>query len=289
MNPVNQIIAPVSGCFSGSSVQFVYPNPVRRKTIIFGEACYSETQGRTIFIHTRHAGNHNFVQIPLKTEILDFYLLQQHPDQLYQTDFQTALNWYKNGPNRYVKQDCNTLPKVYIEKQKFLKPEFFANGQFNELMYMGWNMFLTTGVHLPNLDLLLRDIADIKWKNIDLFIGTHSILSYKNDENRTFCIYLLPDERKYPVPKYIWVAVKTESRRAVGFLILNDVNASEEDVIRAELCESKCMKMNWLINLLNENAHSTIANGYVWCCELNDFAKRIREFPKLDGKYKLLT
>lgn len=298
VNSINEIQIPIFGCNNSiaTSIEVIYPNPVKRITVVLGEACYSESAGRTLFIHTRHTSeNLRFMQIPIRIENFDYCSMQQHPNQMYQTDFTVAFNWYKYGPNKYVKTaNCVTLPKTFVEKEQFIKDNFFNDGQLYQQMHMGWNVFLTryfnsNKSHLHNFERLFNDVMQLKRRNFDIYVGTHSFQLLKVENKRLYRIYLLPEERKYSLPKYIWMVVKTDSRRAVAFLILNDPKATDDDIARDELCESKCMKIKWLRNLLSDNSVSNVRNGYVWCCELFSFMDKVHEMPRLSGKYKLLV
>lgn len=181
-------------------------------------------------------------------------------------------------------------PKPDVIKHNFIKREHFPDGQLHELYNsMGWNFFLSFE-HFPNFGLLLKDIMHLKEKNFDLFMGTHDILALKVNRNRFDLadIYLMPDEKKYPVPKYIWIVVTVGARKAAAFLIFNNIYATRDEIESAELCESKCTQLTWLKYLVRGNSYSNTRNGYVWCCELDSFKKNINEIPLLGDKYKFL-
>lgn len=281
-------MAPVPHCNSSItvSVAFGYLNEWKEEMFVIGEACYSEIEGRTLFIHTKHDSKRNNQQIPLRKDTHISYARFPKPNDKYENYFATALHHYR---------DIN--PKLFLRKQYFIQPEHFSSVDEHDMVAMDYNFFLTNGVspdhlsfHFPNYDLLLKDIMSLKKVGtFDLYVGAHSVLSLKNFDSRPVEIYLIPNESKYVVPKYVWIVVKTESRKAAAFLILNDINASEEDVRRAEICESRCTEMRWLRYLMIQNSYNNSRNGYVWCCDLKPFAHIVREMPQLDGKFKFLA
>lgn len=277
---VEEIITSTPSC-SGTSVEFGYANPITEETLVLGAACYSEVEGRTLFIHTRKDDSQNDA---LKTEKVN-YLTQRHPSSRYKVDMLVAATLDELEIRLKQKLQTKTVP--FFEMRHFIDLPTLSNGQLYSSLKLGWNFFVANGFdHMPNFDLLHRDIAT--QKNYDLYMGTHGILSLQNAQNQPVDAYLLPDEKKYPIPKYVWLVIKTDTRKTAAFLILNDVKATEDDVTDAELCESKCEQMQWLTNLLNGNAFNNVKNGYVWCCDLESFARKVPEMPAISGKHELL-
>lgn len=283
---VVQIISPIAYCNATTTipVKFGFPGTRKEELSIIGEACYSESEGRTLFIRTKHSGKGKKQQVALKTEQIN-YLNYPKPDDKYENYIATALHYF---------QHIN--PKLFLRKQYFIQPEFFTSINKYDMIAMDWNFFLTNGVspdhmqdYFPNYDLLLKDIMSMREQTFELYIGAHSVLTQTNFVSRPVNIYLVPEESKYPVPKYVWVVVKTTTKKAIAFLILNDIHASDEYVARAKLCESKCSEIRWLAHLRTGSTYNKTRNGYVWCCELNSFAKHVREMPRLEGKYTFLT
>lgn len=57
---VEKILKAIPG-FSNdaTSIELCYENPIERKSLIVGEAFYSQEEGRTIFVHTKFVKNGN--------------------------------------------------------------------------------------------------------------------------------------------------------------------------------------------------------------------------------------
>lgn len=146
----------------------------------------------------------------------------------------------------------------------------------------------TNSFRFPNYNHLLTDIMKLQDGPFDLYIGTSSVLSLKNVDDIPVDIYMSPREKRFPVPKYIWMVITTEIGKAATFLILNNIYASEEEVKNTTLCESKCTQMKWIDNLLKENTYKNASNGYVWCCDFKSFSNNIPEMPAMNGTFDLL-
>lgn len=286
--PTKQTRKQIPGCSSdATSVEFGYENPIKQNTIVIGEACYNEHEGRTIFVHTKSVRDGDVRSAALKTESVN-YLAQSHSGSRYHIHFLMALNLDLLKERLKKLLSTNNVP--YLEPRRLIDLPILQNGQLNTIMNLGWNDGVTSGYFkLPNYDLLIKDIMTLNDSSFDLYFGTHSVLSMQTESKGAVDVYLIPDEHKYPVPKYFWVAVTTKSGKAAGFLVSNDINANIEELISNPPCESKCSQMTWMSNLLNEDAYKKPKNGFVTCCELNSFKNKVNEMPSIEGKYDLLT
>lgn len=286
VRPVEEILKPVSGCSNnGTSVEFGYENPIEQQTQIMGEACYSEHEGATIFVHTKFIKSGQKRAAVLETERVN-YLAQKHPESKYKVDFLVAARL--DELNVRLEKLLSTKKVPFLEHRHFIDLSMLQNGQLYSALKLGWNFVVTNGFeHLPNYDLLLKDIMSLREKSLDLYLGTHSTLSLKVG-NRNVDVHLLPDQGKYPVPKFLWTVVTTDSGKAAAFLISNDIDASEEDLTIEPPCESICTQFSWMTNLLKNNGHKKPKNGYVFCCELEQFMRIVPEMPALEGKFDLL-
>lgn len=284
---MEEILEPVSGCPTGAtSVEFGYENPIKRNTQIVGEACYSEPEGRTLSVHTTFVGNNQAKDALLRSENAN-YLAKRHPESKYKIDFLLAARLDELNPR--LEKILLTKKVPFLEPRHFIDLSLFQNGQLYSALKLGWNFAVTNGFdHLPNYDLLLEDIIGLKEKSFDLYLGTYSVLSLQNKNQDLVEIYLLPDEKKYRVPEFLWAVVTTESGKGAGFLISNNIEAKEEDLIAKAPCQSKCTEMTWLTNLLDKDSYKKTKNGYVLCCDLDSFVPAVHEMPSLEGKFPLL-
>ncbi|XP_055296364.1 uncharacterized protein LOC129565448 [Sitodiplosis mosellana] len=289
VRPVEEVIKSIPGCpDEATSVEFGYENPIKSKTQLIGEACYSEKEGRTIFVHTKFIKNGNEKYAELDTENVN-YLAQKHPESQYKINFLVASRM--DALNERLERQLSTKKVPFLAPRHFIDLPIWQNGQLYSTLKLGWNYAISNGFdYLANYDLILKDIMGFsELKNFDLYMGTHSKLSLKTKEEDVVDIYVLPNEQKYPVPKYLWIVVTTESGKGAGFLISNNIDAKPDDVAATAPCESKCAQMTWMSNLLNGNAYKNPTNGYVYCCEINKLMRVVTEMPSLEGRYTLLA
>lgn len=288
VRPVEEIVKSVPGCpRDAKSVEFGYENPIKQKTFVIGEACYNENEGRTIFVHTKFVKNGNAKSAILETESVN-YLAREHPDSRYKMGFLAASRL--DLVNERLKKLLSTRKIPFLESRHFIDLPTLQNGQLYSALKLGWNFAIANGYdHLPNYDLLIEDLMSINDNSFELYFGTHSILSLQSETKGPVELYFIPEDRKYPVPKYLWIVATTESGSGAGFLISNDINANVEELTSDAVCESKCAQMTWMTNLLNKDAYKKPKNGFITCCDLNSFKNKVSEMPSIEGKYDLLT
>lgn len=287
VRPIEEILKPVVGCpTDAESVEYGYTNPIKEKSLVLGEACYSETMGKTIFIHTKIAGAGNQIGVQLKTENAN-YLKQAHPTSKYKINL--LMQSRLDELNERLTNKLGTTNVPFLEPRHFIDLDSLQNKQFNTILKLGWNFVIKNGYdHLPNWDTLTADVMGLRGKSYDLYMGTHGILSLKNANGENVDIYLNDEEQRFPVPKYLWLVVKSESKAAAFAILNNDKEIDNNTLARDSICESKCDQMPWLANLLKNKAYETVKNGFVWCCDVQSFQKKIKELPAIDGTYGLL-
>lgn len=285
VRPVEETKKPIFGCpANATSVEFGYENPIKENTLVMGEACYSEIEGRTIFAHTKLVEIGETSAAVLKTERTN-YLGKSHPDSKYKIDFLVAARL--DELNVRLEKLLATKKVPFFEPRHFIDLPMLQNGQLNSALKLGWNFVITNGFdHLPNYDSLLSDIMSLNEDTIDIYMGTHSVLSLKSGDHNVD-VHLLPDERQYPVSEYLWVAVKTSTGQSAGFLISNDIDANESDLATSAPVESRCEQLYWVKSLLANNSYKKPKNGYVLCNRLKYFTEAIPEMSFLgDGRKK---
>lgn len=286
---VREILQRIPGCpENATSIEFGYENPVKQETIVIGEACYDENEGRTIFVHMKLVNHVNAKIAALKTEGANFLTAEKaHPDYWYRAKFYAAATL---GPlNDRLQNLLSTETVPFVTYRSLVDLPMLQNGQLQPALETAWNLALSNGKdELRNYDLLLKDITSLNDNSFDIYLGTHSIFSIQTESKGAVDIHMLPDAQKYPVPKYLWAVVKAGSGRGAGFLISNDIDATVDELIARQPCESKCAQMTWLTNLLNADAYKVPKNGFVTCCDLNSFKSLVPELPSIEGEYDLL-
>lgn len=259
------------------SVHYGYSHPTKTKSFVLGEACYSETEGRTRFIHTKVNGRNN---VYLRTED-ENYFKQTHPPSSYKIDYLMALELGELSER--LKETLGTDRVPHLEFRHFIEASALQNKQFGSILKLSWNFATANGFEkLPNWDLLQSDIqqATADGRTFELYMGTHGILALPNAAGKKTEIFLRDDDKRFPVPKYLWAVVREESK-AVAFAVLNDVRDTENASEQADdICESKCDQITWLTNLKKNDALGNVQNGKVFCCGVEQFANAVAELPR---------
>lgn len=269
---IEEIITPVNGCPEQlSSVEYGFSNPVNKKSYVLGEACYDERLGKTLFVHTTlktDYKNYDLDKVALRVLDDDKHFNKQHPDSRFKLDLLAASRLdtlYERLGGIY---GADNIPNLVSER--FIGSDLLVNYQFYNVMKLGWNYLFINGKSVS--DSVVSTINQVK-KNlrfeskIDIYIGTHGILSMPNTQKIKVDLYMLED--KFPISKYIWMVVVVENK-AVVYIIPNEPsNTIELNVARNELCENKCKSPQY-------------------CCDLADFQRNVSEMPKLSGTFELL-
>jgi hypothetical protein len=177
-----------------------------------------------------------------------------------------------------------TVPKIGFKK--FINEDLVTHKQYQPVLKLSWNYaILNDAEELENIEKLQEDISSLELKHVDLYTGTHGVLSLKNNEGTPVDIYL--KENKFPVPKYIWYVVRSENK-AVAFAIFNRSTISEKDRQKDSFCTSKCEEITWITKLLENKNYKKVESGYVLCCEFNEFKRTVSEMPNLENINELL-
>ncbi len=110
-------------------------------------------------------------------------------------------------------------------------------------------------------------------------------MSVKNINGQHIDLYL--KDKKFPVPKFIWYVVRNENK-ATAFVIFNRSQIAEISKLKDSFCNSKCEDLQNFHNLLENKQYKKVENGFVLCCELNEFKRTVNEMPNLDNINGLL-
>jgi hypothetical protein len=282
---------PTVGCPSiGRFVEYGYTNPILRKSYVLGEACFNTRVGRTMFIHTKLRTQSQDVELlALKVKPMN-YFRQEHPTTFYRNEFMKATR--KENYEEFFLQTFGkkNLPK--IKAKALINENLLAHIQYQTITTFSWNYALQPlhdNEELENFEKLQEDISSLNLRNVELYTGTHGVLSFESNRGTFHDVYL--KEGKFPVPKYIWYVVKSENK-AVAFAILNRVsmisnsNLHQKDI---NLCTSRCEEIKWISKLLENSSYNKYENGFVLCCEFNEFRRTVTEMPPLEKINDLLT
>lgn len=290
MRAIEEILTSNAACPAGTeSVEFGYANPIKEKTLVLGEACYSINEGRTVYIHVKVGDPADHRIAHLRTENKN-YLKKTHPTSNYKIDLLLAARL--DDLNDRLRKKLRTTMVPFLEPRHFFGAASLQNKQFSSIMKLGWNFFVSNGYDLlPNWDSLQEDIMQLTagGRSFDLYAGTSGVLSLPDIDGKDTDIYLNDEEKRFPVPKYLWLIVGGDDK-AAAFVILNrnDLQPSSENAENDDVCRSRCDEMPWLTNLTKANAHTKVKRGKVWCCDLASVTHIASDLPGLNGNKDLL-
>lgn len=282
--PIEEIITPVSGCpMEMKSIEYGYTNPIKNKSYVLGESCYSARLGRTLFVHTRLRSPHMDVQelaLKIKNGV---YFRQKHPTSFYRNELLKALR--REEHEEFIKQTLGlkSVPKIGIKL--LVSFDFLTHKQYQWILKFAWNNAFVQD-DMENLKRLHKDIAGLKLNNLDLYAGTHGVLSLKNNTGHQVEIFLKED--KFPIPKFIWYVLRS-GNKAIAFAISNRRFMSEKDRQKDSFCKSKCEEVTWIHSLLENDNYKDAESGFVLCCEFNEFVTNVSEMPKIASINEFLT
>lgn len=266
------------------SIEYGYTNPIKQKSYVLGESCYSTKGGRTLFVHTRIRSPNNDVQdLALKVKN-GAYFRQEHPTTFYRNELMKALRREEHEEFFVQTLGSKNVPKIGF--RKFVNEDLLTHKQYQPVLKLSWNYAIVNDAdELVNLQKLQGDIASLKLKHVDVYTGTHGVLALKNNDGVQVEMFL--KENKFPVPKYLWCVVRSENK-AVAFAIFNRSVISEKDRQKDSFCASKCEDLTWLKKLHENKSFKNAESGYVLCCEFNEFRRTVIEMPSLENVNELL-
>lgn len=285
---IEEIITPVNGCpTSCRSIEYGYANPLLAKSYVLGEACVNVKTGRMYFVHTklRKGGSATDIEkLALKIKGPN-YFHQEHPTTYYKVELMKALRL--DDLNQMYKSIFGPKNIPQISTKRYISEGMLAYKQYLPVTKLAWNYAIVNDEeHLENFDLLQADIMDLNVTDLEIYTGSSGTLVWKTQQGEQVDVYLKTN--KFPVPKYLWTVVKS-GQNAVAFAIFNKNNISDRDLQKDSFCSSKCEEITWINNLKAEKQYRKVENGYVLCCELNEFKRTITEMPNLSGTLQLFT
>lgn len=133
-----------------------------------------------------------------------------------------------------------------------------------------------------------RFVAD-RGIETEIWTGTYGIMTLPDINGIHRKMYLDIDDngvgRKIPVPKiYYKIVIEPETERGIVFIGVNNPHTTDDEIQSDYmLCDDVSESVNYL-----KWKKSNITLGYSYACEVNQFAKRIEDLPKLPEVNSLL-
>lgn len=257
LRPIEEVIVNVKGCETGNNgIEFGLTNPVTKKTIILGEACYSPTIGATRFVHSKYSPNSKKLEegaLKLEEEL---YLRKPHPSGRLKIDMMKA--WGNHIKSRKPDSIALTTEKFTLED----------NIQLLSLKRLAWNYAFVEDEFEAWEDLQheIRNHVHKRNEVLEYWSGYMDKLQTISENGNPEDWFLEPRER-FPVPKYLWIANKFSNGDRTAFLVTNKSEMTDKELRDfTKLCESDCDKVEWLSDVFK-----TKYDKQVLCCDTSDF------------------
>ncbi|XP_058123739.1 uncharacterized protein LOC131282145 [Anopheles ziemanni] len=279
--PIEEIIVSVRGCPATlRSIEYGFTNPVSNKSYILGEACYDAKVGRTHFIHTKvRSGTNSIEHLALKVKDNATYFHGYHPTQRYKVDLSKALNINDQVERFRAVFGVKNAPK--IESRRYIGESLLTHRQYLSVLKMAWNYQIVKDRDLLlNFDRLLEDIRALEVTEVEIFTGAHGVLTLQDKHNQSAEVYLVTN--RFPVPKLHWTVVRSQDK-ATAIAIFNKPQLTEQEREQNAFCTSVCEQISWLKKLHEADAWQNVRDGYVLCCEVEDFRRTVKEMPPIAG------
>uniref|UniRef100_A0A6B2EAJ4 Putative deoxyribonuclease i n=1 Tax=Phlebotomus kandelakii TaxID=1109342 RepID=A0A6B2EAJ4_9DIPT len=255
---VEEIIAPrLEGCpEAAQSIEFGFINPHTRTSNIVGEACYSVQEGRTIFAHMRD---------PSVVRIEDTRYLSsgRHPEGRDKINLFRALRQDRVNDLLQERMGRHGLPM--IGSRPLLTGQMLDYPQLHLITRLTWNYAIThNDDSMQGWNNLQSDVEKQSRKeDVEVWVGSSGVQTLKDLSGQSFDFYL--DEKKFPVPKYLWLVVKIADKTS-GFLFSNTPHN-----LKTEICSDSCSAIDWI-------SHPE-AND-LQCCSLEKLRQIVPEIPQ---------
>ncbi|XP_011148137.2 uncharacterized protein LOC105188409 [Harpegnathos saltator] len=126
------------------------------------------------------------------------------------------------------------------------------------------------------LETSIRDLVTNRKLDLDVYTGTHDIMTMKNIYGVQTRLYLYPERQVLPVPKYFWkVIYDPKSKKGTAFVGLNDPFIQSR-YTNMFLCLDVTKEITWL-----KWDPNNVTAGISYACTINELRKKIPEIPDL--------
>ncbi|XP_055712497.1 uncharacterized protein LOC129807327 [Phlebotomus papatasi] len=256
-------------------MEFGYINPIRRKSLIVGEACYSTKEGRTIFVHAKSE--------PLRAEDERYLRSGPHPESRNKMDLFRALRQDSINSRLEKKMDKNDIP--LMGSKTLLTASMLNNPQLHLMNRLTWNYAISynhDGMH--HWKDFQRGLEKITAKNhVEIWAGTSGLQSLNDISGVLFDFYL--KDNKFPVPKFLWLVVK-QGDKATGFLFSNKPKDLRRSIDKEwKPCSESCSNYWWFPDF---NYGPGSDPDSVHCCSVENLRQIVPEVPAIPGITKML-
>lgn len=272
----------------GRSYQF--HNTLLSRVEHLAEICYDAEEKRTVFIHMTPRYNND----------IDLEAHHDHHNKVSMLEnFNKMFDMSSKVESEQVYYDEHTMDKKMkmlfgsktfnfadqsVGIAKLLHPKYFYNQKKRITNFSSNKVGMWKSVLHGNYKNIQHDIINEfcfnQTDSVQIYAGTHEILSLPTGEGRHE-LFLKPG-RKFPIPKFVYNIVFSESQRqGIALIVLNNPFISISEVRNTVFCPSICNQIPWLNNLLKNNNYERPGYGLAFCCDIHSFSATVPDGPNL--------
>lgn len=149
-----------------------------------------------------------------------------------------------------------------------------------------WQQF--NGGNWATLEDHLKRYVDRKDINVEIYTGTHGILTFNDVNGEPQELYLASNrnDQRIPVPKvYYKVVIDERNKAGIVFIGVNNPYATMEEIKNDyTYCENVMNQVNYI-----PWNQARPQMGYLYACTISDFVESVKSLPELPKLTKLLV
>ncbi|XP_022907055.1 uncharacterized protein [Onthophagus taurus] len=265
-------------------IGFQFTSELFKKFITLITTCFDTIEEKTIYSSFNLTKSNLMRQLNVNRPLKwgkDYFTIQ-NLDDLYTRNTQRKIINTLIGLDENDLQYINNVTYINRGHLTAMADFIYATQQKSTFFYVNsapqWSTF--NGGNWKNLE---EEIRDFSANNKDLIIhtGTYETLTLPYTiELKPINIYLSSTingfEKKIPVPKTFWKIIHDpDTETSLAFIGINNPHLTtieESDIF----CNDICDKVNFA-----RFDRKNITNGYIFCCELEDFRNTVKDLPDL--------
>lgn len=134
--------------------------------------------------------------------------------------------------------------------------------------------YQTNSGNWNEIEQLVRSLGQQYRDDMIVITGTLATLTLPNANNVQTKIYLNPQQKNVPIPKYYWkIVVHPKSRSGISFVSVN--NPYEKDIKALNsVCKNICSQAG-----VNLGSFNNATAGFSTCCDVREFSKQVGVLP----------
>lgn len=272
----------------GRSYQF--RNPTLSSVEHLAEICYDAEEKRTVFIHMTPRMNNN-IEVDAHQDKHNKVSMLENFSKMFDISSKVEseqVYYDEHSMNKKMKMLFGLKTFNFADQSvgvaKLLHPQYFYNQKKRITNFSSNKVGMWKSVLDGNYKNIQQDIINEFCFNqsdsFEIYAGTHGVLNLLTEEGHHE-VFLKPG-RKFPIPKFVYNIVYSQSqRKGIALIVSNNPFISISEVRNTVFCPSICSQIPWLKNLLRNNNYERPSYGLTFCCDIHSFSATVLDGPNL--------